>query len=81
MDEIKIKELVEFIARSLVDHPEQIVVHEISSRQTSVFELRAAKDDLGKIIGKDGHNVEAIRTIVNAVASKFRIRAVLDILG
>lgn len=81
MDQIQIKELVEFIARSLADHPEQIVVHEISGHQISVLELRTAKDDLGKIIGKEGHNVDAIRTIMNAVASKLRKRAVLDILG
>lgn len=81
MDQIQIKELVEFIARSLVDHPEQIAVHEISGRQMSVLELRTAKDDLGKIIGKDGRNVDAIRTIMNAVASKLKTRAVLDILG
>ena len=81
MDEIQIKELVEFIARSLADYPEQIVVHEISSPQISVLELRTAKDDMGKIIGKDGHNIDAIRTIMSAVASKFRRRAVLDILG
>jgi predicted RNA-binding protein YlqC (UPF0109 family) len=81
MDHIQIKELVEFIARSLADHPEQIVVHEISGPHMTLLELRTAKDDLGKIIGKEGRNVDAIRTITNAVASKFRKRAVLDIIG
>ncbi len=81
MDQIQIKELVEFIARALVDHPEQIAVHEMSGRQMSVIELRTAKDDLGKVIGKAGRNADAIRTIMDAVASKLRKRAVLDILG
>ncbi len=80
MDHIQIKEVVELIARFLVDHPEQIVVHEISGGQMSVLELRTAKDDLGRVIGKEGRNIDAIRTIMNATASKLRKHAVLDIL-
>lgn len=80
MDDIQIKELVEFIARSLAEYPDQVVVHEISGQQISVIELRAAKEDLGKIIGKEGRNAHAIRTIVNAAATKLRKRAVLEIL-
>ncbi|MEN6441036.1 MAG: KH domain-containing protein [Syntrophobacter sp.] len=78
--DIQIKELVEFIARSLAEHPEQVVVKEVCGQQISVIELRAAKEDLGKIIGKEGRNAHAIRTIVNAAATKLKKRAVLEIL-
>lgn len=81
MDQIQIKELVEFIAKSIVDHPEQIVVNELSGSRMSMIELRTAKDDMGKVIGKEGRNADAIRTVMDAVASKLRKRAVLDILG
>ncbi len=79
-EDIQIKELVEFIARSLAEYPDQVKVKEISGQQISVIELRAAKDDLGKIIGKEGRNAHAIRTIVNAAATKLKKRAVLEIL-
>jgi len=74
------QELVELIAKALADYPDQIVVSEINSQQTTVIELRAAKQDLGKIIGKQGRNAQALRTIVNAAATKLRKRAVLEIL-
>jgi predicted RNA-binding protein YlqC (UPF0109 family) len=80
MEDIQIKELVEYIARCLAEHPEAIVVKEIAGQQISVIELRAAKDDLGKIIGKEGRNAHAMRTIVNAAATKLKKRAVLEIL-
>ena len=80
MEEIQIKELVEYIARCLVEHPEQVIVKEITGQQISVIELRAAKDDLGKIIGKEGRNAHAMRTIVNATAMKLKRRVVLEIL-
>ncbi len=79
-DDIQIKELVEFIARTLAEHPEEILVKEICGHQISVIELRAAKEDLGKIIGKEGRNAHAIRTIMNAAATKLKKRAVLEIL-
>jgi uncharacterized protein len=81
MNEVQIKELVEVIAQALVDHPEQIIVNEISGHQMSVIELRAAKEDLGKIIGKKGRNADAIRTVANAVAAKLKKRVVIEILG
>ena len=81
MENIQIKDLVEYIARCLVEHPEQVIVKEITGHQISVIELRAAKDDLGKIIGKEGRNADAMRTIVNGVATKLKKRAVLSILG
>ena len=80
MEDIQVKELVEFIARCLAEYPDQVVVKEITGHQISVIELRAAKDDLGKIIGKEGRNAHAIRTILNATATKLKKRAVLEIL-
>jgi predicted RNA-binding protein YlqC (UPF0109 family) len=74
------KDLVEFIARSLVDHPEQVEVKEIAGERTSVLELSVAKDDLGKVIGKQGRTARAIRTILSAASTKAGKRAVLEIL-
>lgn len=76
----EIKELVEVIAKALAEYPDLIHVNEISGQQISVIELRAAKEDLGKIIGKEGRNAHALRTIMNAAATKLRKRAVLEIL-
>ncbi len=80
MEHIQIKELVEVMSRALVDDPTQIQVKEITGQQISVLELRAGKSDLGKIIGKQGQNAHAMRTIVNAAANKLRKRVVLEIL-
>ena len=80
MEHIQIKELVEVIARALAEDPNQVEVNEIIGQQISVIELRAAKSDLGKIIGKEGRNAHALRTLVNAAATKLRKRAVLEIL-
>lgn len=80
MEDIQVKELVEMIAKALAEHPEEIHVTEIIGHQISVIELRAAKTDLGKIIGKEGRNAHALRTLVNAAATKLRKRAVLEIL-
>lgn len=80
MEDIQVKELVEVIAKALAESPEDIKVTEISGHQISVIELRAAKEDLGKIIGKQGRNAHALRTLVNAAATKLRKRAVLEIL-
>ncbi len=74
------KELVEFIAKALVDHPEEVEVTEIVGQQTSVIELRVAKDDLGKVIGKQGRTAHAMRILLNAASTKLRKRAVLEIL-
>ena len=80
MEHIQIKKLVEVIARTLADDPRQVQVNEIVGQQISVLQIRAAKSDLGKIIGKQGQNVDAMRTIVNAAATRLRKRAVLEIL-
>lgn len=80
MEDIQVKELVEVIAKALAEYPDEVQVKEIMGQQISVIELRAAKGDLGKIIGKEGRNAHALRTLVNAAATKLRKRAVLEIL-
>ena len=74
------KELVELIARSLVDCPDQVQVHELEDAQATVLELRVAGEDLGKVIGKQGRTARAIRTVLNAAGTKLKKRYVLDIL-
>jgi predicted RNA-binding protein YlqC (UPF0109 family) len=75
-----LKELIDYIAKALVDHPEQVQVSELEGEQTTVIELRVAKDDLGKVIGKQGRTARAMRTILNAASTKIRKRAVLEII-
>lgn len=75
-----LKELIGYVARSLVDRPEAVEVSEIEGEQTSVLELRVAKEDLGKVIGKQGRTVRALRTIVAAASTRMRKRVVLEIL-
>ncbi|MDR2504030.1 MAG: KH domain-containing protein [Deltaproteobacteria bacterium] len=65
-----LRELVEYTAKSLVDKPEDVSVVEVEGEQTTVLELRVAKDDLGKVIGKQGRTARALRTILSASASK-----------
>lgn len=74
------KELVEYIAKALVDRPEQVQVTEIEGEQTSVVELKVAKEDLGKVIGKQGRTARAIRTLLSATSTKVGKRAVLEII-
>jgi len=74
------RELVESIARALVDNPEQVSVTEVEGEQTTVLELRVAQPDLGKVIGKQGRTARAIRTILGAAGMKLRKRFVLEIL-
>lgn len=75
-----LKELVEIMAKALVDKPEEVVVTEVDGEQTTVIELKVAKDDLGKVIGKQGRTAQAMRTILGAVSTKLRKRSVLEIL-
>ncbi|MEM6991763.1 MAG: KH domain-containing protein [Myxococcota bacterium] len=75
-----LKELIEYLAKALVDHPDQVEVAEIAGEQTVVLELRVAKEDLGKVIGKQGRTVKAMRAILSAASSKIRKRADLEIL-
>ena len=74
------KELVTYIAQSLVDKPEQVSVAEVQGNQTTVLELTVAKEDLGKVIGKQGRTAQAMRTILGAVSSKIKKRTVLEII-
>ncbi|MDY6989098.1 MAG: KH domain-containing protein [Thermodesulfobacteriota bacterium] len=74
------KDLVKYIAQALVDRPEAVEVSEVVGEQTSVIELKVAKDDLGKIIGKQGRTARAIRTILGAASAKIRKRSVLEIM-
>jgi predicted RNA-binding protein YlqC (UPF0109 family) len=74
------KELLEAMAKALVDHPDQVVVTQIDGEQTTVLELRVAPEDLGKVIGKQGRTARAIRTILGAAGMKLRKRFVLEIL-
>ncbi len=80
MEHIKIKEFVEFMARTLADDPSQVRVNEIVGQQISVIEIRVARNDLGKIIGKQGQNAHAMRTLVNAAAAKLKTKVVLEII-
>lgn len=74
------KELVEVIAKALVDEPEAVRVNEVDGEKVTVIELRVAPGDLGKVIGKQGRTARAIRTLLSATAAKLRKRAVLEIL-
>jgi len=74
------KELIEMIAKALVDVPDQVRVDEVVGEQTTVVELKVAKEDLGKVIGKQGRTASAMRTILNAAATKLRKRCVLEII-
>jgi predicted RNA-binding protein YlqC (UPF0109 family) len=74
------KELIKFIAEALVDKPDQVEVTEVEGERTSVLELKVAKEDLGKIIGKQGRTARAIRTILAAASAKINKRVVLEIM-
>jgi predicted RNA-binding protein YlqC (UPF0109 family) len=74
------KELVEEIAKALVDHPEQVQVHSIEGEQVTVLELRVHPEDLGKVIGRQGRTAKSIRTILGAAGMKIRKRLTLEIL-
>ena len=74
------KELVQFLARSLVSHPDAVEVKETKGDTASVLELKVAKEDLGRIIGKQGRTAKSIRTILNAAASRTNRKVVLEIV-
>lgn len=73
-------ELIRYIAQSLVDNPREVSVTEIEGDQTTVYELKVAKEDLGKIIGRQGRNAQAIRTILTSISAKNKKRMVLEII-
>ncbi len=74
------KELIEYIAKALVDSPDEVLVSEVVGDQTSVLELKVAKEDLGKVIGKQGRSARAMRTILSAASTKLKKRTVLEII-
>ncbi len=74
------KELIQRIAEALVDYPEQVVVTALEGSQATVLELKVAKEDLGKIIGKQGRTARAIRTILGASSAKLNKRTILEIV-
>ncbi len=74
------KQLVETIARALVDEPDVVSIREVGGMYTSILELKVAKSDIGKIIGKQGRTVSALRTLLSAVAAKLKKRTVLEII-
>ncbi len=76
----ELKELIEYIAKALVDHPDKVDVRELAGEKSVIYELRVGEGDLGKIIGKEGRTARAIRTIVGAAAMKKGRRAQLEII-
>lgn len=74
------KELVELIAKALVDNPDEVKVSEIAGEQSVIIELRVAPEDMGKVIGKQGRIAKAIRTVVKAAATKQNKRVVVEII-
>ena len=74
------KELILVMAKALVDKPDEVEIREIEGDVTTILELKVAKDDLGKVIGKQGKTAHAMRAILNATATKLKKRAVLDIV-
>lgn len=76
----ELKELIEYIGKSLVDMPDEVQVNEIEGEQTTVIEIKVDKSDLGKVIGKQGRTARALRTILNAASTKLKKRSVLEII-
>ena len=74
------KDLVEAIAKALVDHPDEVQVHAVEGEQVTVLELKVHPDDLGKVIGRQGRTAKAIRTLLGAAGMKLRKRYTLEIL-
>ena len=73
------KELVEVIAKSLVDHPEEVVVYEKETEHAIILELKVSADDMGKVIGKQGRIAKALRSVVKAAASRGEKKVIVDI--
>ncbi|OFZ18380.1 MAG: RNA-binding protein [Bdellovibrionales bacterium RBG_16_40_8] len=80
MDHTNLRDLIEFMAKALVDKPAEVEVNEIVGEQTTVVELKVSKDDLGKVIGKQGRTARSMRTILNAASTKLHKRSVLEIV-
>ena len=80
-EERSLKTLVEYIVRVLVDDPDQIKIAERRGRNTTIIELAVAKEDIGKVIGKEGRTINAIRTLLNAAGASQKQRVVLEVMG
>ena len=76
----RIQELVEFVAKSLVDEPEEVRVNKLSSVHSTIYELRVAPDDMGRVIGKKGRVANALRTLLRIAATREGKRAILEIV-
>lgn len=76
----ELSKMIEYMARMLVDLPDLVEVNEIEGENTTVIELKVAKEDLGKIIGKQGRTARAVRTVLNGASTKLRKRTVLEII-
>lgn len=74
------KDLIAYIAKALVDKPEEVVVTETEGQQTSVIKLKVAREDIGKVIGRQGRTAQAIRTILSAASAKIKKRSVLELI-
>lgn len=79
-DEVSMKDLVSYIAEALVDETTRININEIQGNQTNIIELKVAKEDIGKVIGRQGRTADAIRTILNCAAAKLSKRYILQII-
>jgi predicted RNA-binding protein YlqC (UPF0109 family) len=77
---LTMKELIDYIARELVEHPDEVEVSEVEGEHSLVIELKVAKSDMGRIIGKQGHTAMAMRTVLNAASRKIKKNAVLEII-
>ena len=78
--QLALRELIDYLARGLVDYPEEVEVEEVEETDALVFELKVAEEDLGKVIGKQGRTAKALRTILSAASAKTRRRVILEIL-
>jgi uncharacterized protein len=76
----ELSKMIEYVVRMLVDFPDQVHINEIEGENTTVIEVKVAKEDLGKIIGKQGRTARAVRTILNGASTKLRRRTVLEIV-
>jgi predicted RNA-binding protein YlqC (UPF0109 family) len=74
------KELIKHIVQALVDHPEQVEISEVEGSKVSVLEVKVAKEDMGKIIGKQGRTAQSIRTVLNAASAKVKKRTIMEII-
>jgi predicted RNA-binding protein YlqC (UPF0109 family) len=79
-EEVSMKDLVGYIAKALVDEVDRIEINEITGNQTNIVELKVAKEDIGKVIGRAGRTADAIRTILNCAAAKLSKRYILQII-